>query len=332
MKRFWPILALSLCLLLSGCSSAERRAEAAGTAELRLGYMANLTHAQAVLGMADGSLERAAGVRIKPKLFSAGPPAITALLAGEIDVLYVGPSPAVTGYIRSEGQALRVVAGAASGGALFAVRPGVDPNHLDGARLATPGIANTQDVALRYRLAQQGLRPRERGGSVTVTPLPPAETLGLFARGQLDGAWVAEPWGARLEAEAGARIAIDERDLWPDRRFPTTLVVVATPYLKAHPDVVKRLLEAHVQMTDWINQNPDQARERLRDALAKLQGKALPEPVMAAAFARVDFLYDPMRPQVTEQARRAYDLGYLGARPPDLTGLFDLTLLEEVAP
>jgi NitT/TauT family transport system substrate-binding protein len=331
-KRWWLLMLIGLALVLSGCRPAGRRAEAGSSAEVRLGYMANLTHAQAVLGVADGSLQRAAGVKVTPKLFSAGPPAITALLAGEIDVLYVGPNPAVTGYIRSQGDALRIVAGSASGGAVFAVRPGVDPDKLDGARLATPGIANTQDVALRHRLAEQGLKPRERGGTVTVTPLPPAEILGLFARGQIDGAWVAEPWGARLEAEAGAMIAVDERDLWPDGRFPTTVVVVSKRYLEAHPDVVRGLLAAHVELTEWISQHPDEARERLRQALADLQGKALPEQVMAAAFARMEFLYDPMAAQVAVGADRAYELGYLGARRPDLSGLFDLTLLQEVAP
>ncbi|HWI53460.1 MAG TPA: ABC transporter substrate-binding protein [Symbiobacteriaceae bacterium] len=331
-KRLW-ILAIALALLAAaGCSPGSgRRAQPAPTV-LRLGYFANLTHAQAVLGLADGSLERAAGVPIRPKLFTAGPVAITALLAGEIDVLYVGPSPAVTGYIRSQGAALRIVAGAASGGAVFVVRPGVDPAHLDGAHLASPGIANTQDLSLRYVLEQQGLKPREKGGNVAITPVAPAEMLGLFARGQLDGAWVAEPWGARLVAETGARVAIDERDLWPDRRFPTTVVVASTAYLKANPAAVQGLLRAHADLTQFLREHPDAARGRLQSALAALQGKALPDAVMADAFGRVEYLLDPLPGAVQMQAQRAYDLGYLGARRPDLSGLFDLTLLEGVKP
>jgi len=319
-------------LAVAGCSPGSARREQPDPAVLRLGYFANLAHAQAVLGLADGSLERAAGVSIRPKLFASGPVAITALLAGEIDVLYVGPSPAVTGYIRSEGAALRIVAGAASGGAVFVVRPGVDPAHLDDTHLASPGIANTQDVSLRYLLEQQGLKPREKGGSVAVTPVAPAEMLGLFARGQLDGAWVAEPWGARLVAEAGARIAIDERDLWPDRRFPTTVVVASTAYLKANPSAVRGLLAGHVALTRLLQEQPDEARARLQSALAALQGKALPDAVMADAFSRVEYLTDPLPGAVQVQALRAYDLGYLGARRPELSGLFDLTLLEGVKP
>ncbi|HWI62193.1 MAG TPA: ABC transporter substrate-binding protein [Symbiobacteriaceae bacterium] len=327
MKRFWLILA-GLALLAAGCSPGAARREQPDPTVLRLGYFANLTHAQAVLGVADGSLERAAGVKIKPKVFASGPTAITALLAGEIDVLYVGPSPAVTGYIRSEGAALRIVAGAASGGAVFVVRPGVDPGKLDGTHLATPGVANTQDVSLRYLLEQQGVKPRERGGNVTVTPVAPAEMLGLFARGQLDGAWVAEPWGARLVAETGAHVAIDERDLWPDGRFPTTVVVASTAYLRANPQAVRGLLAGHTALTGWLREHPDDARTALQRALAELQGKPLPDQVMAAAFARVEFLADPLPDAVRVQAERAYALGYLGAREPDLAGLFDLTYLE----
>jgi NitT/TauT family transport system substrate-binding protein len=331
LRRIW-LLIIGLALLAAGCSPGESRRDHPDPTVLRLGYFANLTHAQAVLGVADGSLERAAGVKIRPKVFDSGPAAITALLAGEIDVLYVGPSPAVTGYIRSEGKVLKVIAGAASGGAVFMVRPGVDPQHLSGTRLATPGIANTQDVALRYMLQQQGLKPREQGGTVSVTPVAPAEMLGLFARGQLDGAWVAEPWAARLEAETGAQAALDERDLWPGHRFPTTVVVASTAYLKANPQAVKGLLAGHVALTQWIAQHPDEAKAKLRQALAALQGKALPEAVIAKAFARVEFLTDPLESAVHTQAMRAYDLGYLGARRPDLSGLFDLTLLKEVAP
>lgn len=330
MRRTWTLLMI-LLLLVSGCAAATGRSGKRSGA-LRLGYFANLTHAQAVLGVADGSLQRAAGVPIEAKVFPSGPTAITALLAGELDILYVGPSPAVTGYMRSEGTALRVVAGAASGGAVFVVRPGFDSTHLDGARLATPGVANTQDISLRYMLRTKGLKTREQGGSVRVTPATPADILGLFARGQLDGAWVAEPWGARIVADTGAKIAWDERDLWPNGRFATTVVVVSANYLQSNPDVVRRFLQGHVAMTRWIQAHPDDARVKLQAALAKLQGKPLPDKVMAEAFARVDFTTDPMVDSVSTQAARAYELGFLGARRPDLTGLYDLTLLREVAP
>jgi NitT/TauT family transport system substrate-binding protein len=332
--RRWLVLVL-VAWLVAGCVShaLPEQADPAGAAhELRLGYMPNLTHAQAVLGIHDGSLAEAAGVRIRPRLFTSGPALITALFAGAIDVAYVGPSPAVTGYVRSQGQALRIIAGAASGGAVLVVRPGVDPARLDGTRLATPGTANTQDVSLRHYLDGLGLRPRERGGTVTVTPLPPAEIMGLLARGHLDGAWVPEPWGAYLIREAGAGLVLDERDLWPGGRFPTTLVAVSTAYLQRHPEIVRGFLTGHVAITRWIQSHPEEARVRLQQALAALQGRALPDAVVADALSRIDFTIDPLPDAVAAQAQRAYDLGYLGARSPDLQGLFDLKLLKEVAP
>lgn len=215
-------------------------------------------------------------------------------LAGELDLLYVGPVPAVKGYIRSEGKALRIIAGGALGGAVFVTRKGVDPRNLVEARLATPGVANTQDVALRHLLAQRGLRTREQGGSVTVTTMAPADILTMFSRGQLDGAWVAEPWGARIVKETGAVIAWDERDLWPDRRFATTVLVASTDYLARHPDTVRGFLQGHVALTRWITTHPREARAYLQQGLAKLQGKPLPDDVLSAAFERVDFTTDPM--------------------------------------
>lgn len=329
MKRIVTVLLL-MAVVLAGCSTGRPAAARRHRGAMRLGYLANLTHAQPILGLADGSLEQAAGVKIEPRLFSAGPAAITALFAGEIDLLYVGPSPAVTGYVRSEGKALRIIAGSASGGAAFVTRQGFDAQSLAGARLASPGLANTQDVALRHLLSQHGLRTREQGGSVRVTPLAPADMLVMFGRGQLDGAWVAEPWAARLVKETGARVAWDERELWPDGRFATTVLVVAADYLEQNRETVRRVLEAHVSITRWIQAHPDEARVRLQQGLGKLQGKPLADDVMASAFSRLEFVADPMIDSVTEQANRAYRLGFLGATAPDLSGLYDLTLLKEV--
>lgn len=331
--RRWIWLLLT-ALLATGCTAglSGPSPDAAEAKEIRLGYFANLTHAQAVLGVAEGTFAKATGVKIAARLFPSGTTAIQALFAGELDLLYVGPSPAVNGYLRSEGKALRAIAGAASGGALFVVREGIDPTDLRGRRLATPGLANTQDVALRHLLAERNLKTREQGGDVTISPMAPAEILSLLARGQLDGAWVAEPWGSRLILEAGARLAFDERDLWPDRTFATTLLVAHPDFLRDHRDVVRRFLEAHTAITRSIQANPEEARRRLQSALTDLQGKPLPDPLLTEAMSRIDFRTDPMRASVEEQALRAYRLGLLGDSQPDLSGLYDLSLLQEVAP
>lgn len=331
--RRWICLLLA-ALLIPGCSASgpglSRRPDEPDV--IRLGYMANLTHAQAVLGVAESTFERTTGAKIVARLFPAGPAAIQALFASEIDLLYVGPAPAINGYLRSEGEAVRVIAGGASGGAVFVVREGIDPADLAGRRLATPGLANTQDIALRHLIEQGGWRTRERGGDVTLSPMASSEIFSLFSRGQIDGAWVAEPWGSRLIQESGAQLVYDERDLWPDRTFAATLLVVHPDYLKAHREQVVRFVEAHLALTRWLQTNPDEARGRLQTALADLQGRPLPDRLIAEAFSRIDFRSDPMTASVEEQARRASRLGFLGARQPDLSGLFDLSLLQEVAP
>lgn len=327
---------LLAALLLTACAPREEgegpAPAEAPPAAIRVGYMPNLTHAQAVLGVAEGTFARQTGLEVNGRLFPAGSAALQALFAGEVDLLYVGPAPALNGYLRSGGAALRVVAGAASGGSVFVLRPGVDPEDLRGTRLATPGIGNTQDAALRHLLAQEGWRTRERGGDVTLSPMAPAEILSLFSRGELDGAWVAEPWGSRLILEAGGVLAIDERDLWPDRVVPTTLLVVRPDFLRQHPEIVRRFLEAHVAITQEIERDPDGARARVQAALADLQGRPLSDELIAEAWGRIDFTSDPMADAVAEQADRAFAAGLLGARRPDLSSLYDLTLLQEVAP
>lgn len=328
------IALLLVVLLFAGCAASGEGPGQPGAPprEVRIGYMPNVTHAQAVLGVAEGTFARQIGAEVRPRLFTSGSAALQALFAGEVDLLYVGPAPAIQGYLRSDGAALRVIAGAASGGSVLVLRPGVDRHDLRGTRLATPGIGNTQDAALRYLLLQEGWRTRERGGDVAVSPMAPAEILTLFSRGELDGAWVAEPWGSRLILEAGGVLAIDERDLWPEGRVPTTLVAVHPDFLERHPDVVRRFLEAHAAITRAIQADPEGSRARVQQALADLQGRPLSDEVMASAWARIDFTWDPMPDAVAEMAGRAFAAGLLGARPPDLTSLYDLTLLQEVAP
>src|SRR5882762_3913513 len=211
---------------------------------LRVGYFPNITHAQALVGRANGQFEKTlgAGVQIEWKAFNAGPSAIEALFANAIDLTYVGPNPAVTGYVRSQGEAVRVIAGAASGGASLVVREGSgikSASDFHGKKVATPQQGNTQDVALRAWLRANGLKPREKGGDVQVLPITNADQFTLFLKGQLDAAWAPEPWAARLVHEAGGRIFLDERDLWPNREFVITDLIIRPKFLKEHPDVVK---------------------------------------------------------------------------------------------
>jgi NitT/TauT family transport system substrate-binding protein len=302
---------------------------------IRVGYFPNLTHAQALVGRANGQFEKAlgSGVQIEWKAFNAGPSAIEALFANAIDLTYVGPNPAVTGYVRSQGEAVRVIAGAASGGASLVVRQasGIKTaSDFHGKKVATPQQGNTQDVALRSWLRANGLKPREKGGDVQVLPITNADQLTLFLKGQLDAAWAPEPWAARLVHEGGGKIFIDERDLWPNRQFVITDLIVSPKFLKLHPDVVKNFLRVHVELTEWISKNPAQAKQLLNQQLQKDAGKALAPDVLDDAFSRMQVTYDPIRSALAKATQQAFEEGFLGRSQPDLSGLYDLTLLNEV--
>ncbi len=322
---------LVVAALAAGCA----RVPGPGTVALRVGYFPNITHAQAVVGVADGTFRRALGesVELQARVFNAGPSAIEALFAGQIDLTYVGPNPAINGYVRSNGEALRIVAGATSGGAVLVVRadsPIRTPADFRGKRIASPQLGNTQDVALRRWLQQQGLQPRERGGATEVMPVANPDILTLFQKKELDAAWVPEPWGARLVHEAGGRVFLDERTLWPAGRFVTAHVVARTAFLQAHPDVVRRWLEAHVELTRRFTADPASARLGLNDEIERLTGKRFSPEVLVDAWSRMTVTWDPVRDSLAQSADAAFRLGFLGDTPPRLDGIYDLRLLNEV--
>ena len=319
--------ALGALLLASGPADAGP--------SIRLAYFPNVTHAAALVGVGRGTFQQRLGnaAALETRTFSAGPALIEALFAGEVDVGYVGPSPAVNGYVKSKGQALRVVAGASSGGALFVVRPAAgihQPADLTGKRFATPQLGGTQDVALRHYLQQHGLAPADRGGTVQIIPTQPADAFTLFMRGEIDGAWMAEPWVSRLLVEGDGVVFVDERDQWPGRRFATTVVVARTAFLDAHPEVVRRMLEAHVESVDWINENPDEAAQIVNAEVERITSKGLPAAVVARALRNTDIVTEPLPETIQKAADAAFALGFLGDQKPDLTGLYALAPLGEV--
>jgi len=301
---------------------------------LRIGYFANINHAQAQNGLGTGDFQKELGdIKIETQVFNAGPSAIEALFANKIDVTYVGSNPAINGYIKSDGQGLRIIAGAASGGAVFVVRNDADINSaadFAGKKFASPQIGNTQDVALRSYLLKNGYKTTENGGNVTVIPVNNPDIVTLFLKKSIDGAWVPEPWGAKLVKEANGKILVDERDLWPNGKFVTAQIVVRTDYLKSHPDVIKKLLEAHVDETTWINNNKDQAAQAFNVQLEKLTGKTIPDDEFKDAFSRLEITYDPMKESLYKSANDAFELGFLGDKKPDLSNIYDLALLNQV--
>ncbi len=306
-----------------------------GQTVIHVGAFPNITHPQAMVGKSNGWFEKAMGpgVKIEWRSFNAGPSAIEALFAGAIDLTYIGPNPAISGYVRSNGEALRIVAGATSGGAALVVRndSGIQkPEDFHGKRVASPQMGNTQDVALRAWLIAHGMKSADKGGDVQVIPLANPDQLTLFLKRELDAAWAPEPWATRLIKEGNGRLFLDERTLWPNGDFITAHLIVRTEFLKQHPDLVKNWIRAHVELTDWINAHLTDAKKLLNQQIAKETGKALPEAVLQDAFGRLKATYDPLRPSLITAAKSAFDAGYLGRQMPDLSSLYDLSLLNQV--
>jgi NitT/TauT family transport system substrate-binding protein len=306
---------------------------------LRIGYFANLNHAQAVIGLNDGDFENTFtknGITVQPIVFNAGPSAIEALFASQIDVAYVGPNPAINGYVVSEGRDLRIISGASSGGAVFVVRndSGIkSAKDFAGKKFASPQVGNTQDIALRSYLLKNGYKTKENGGNVEVISTNLADIITLFLKKQLDGAWVPEPWGARLVKEANGKTFLDERSLWPNGKFVTANIIVRTDYLKNNPETIKKLLALHINETLWINSHKNNAIQLFDNGLKKLTDKTIPEDELKQALSRIDFTYDPIKNSLFKSARDAYNLGFLAKgqkQQPDLSGIYDWTLLNKI--
>jgi NitT/TauT family transport system substrate-binding protein len=314
--------------------SSSSQTAASTQAVIRVGYFPNISHPQALVGQAQNAFQKSLGpnVQVEWHPFNAGPAAIEALYAGVIDLTYIGPSPTINGYVQSHGAALRVIAGACSGGAGLVVRDGAGINtsaDFHGKRVASPQLGNTQDVALRAWLHSQGLKTIDKGGDVQVEPLPNPDQLTLFQRNSLDAAWAPEPWATRLIQEGHGRLFLDERTLWPDGEFVSAHLIVRTQYLQQHPFLVKAFLRTHVELTDWINAHPDEAKALINQQIKKDTGKALAPAVIDEAWSRLTPTYDPLRASLIHSAQESFDAGSIKSLP-DLSNLYDLTLLNQV--
>jgi NitT/TauT family transport system substrate-binding protein len=298
---------------------------------VRLGYFPNVTHATAIVGVSKGFFQNALGKdSLKTSLFNAGPAATEALFSNAIDASYMGPNPAINAYAQSNGSAIRIISGATSGGALLVVRPDINSAaDLKGKKVATPQLGNTQDVALRSWLAGQGLKTDTNGGGdVSVVPQDNSQTLQTFKTGTIAGAWVPEPWATRMVQQGGGKVLVDERSLWPNGQFVTTLLAVRTDFLNAHPDVVKELLEGAVDANDWMAANPADAQQIVDAGISVATGTNVGLPVVSAAWKNMTFTNDPIASSLAVSAQHAQDLGLL--QPIDLKKIFDLSLLNQI--
>jgi NitT/TauT family transport system substrate-binding protein len=251
----------AVTLVAAGCASSATGASGSGSGPvvLRLGIQANITHEPALVGLAKGFLAKNLGknVELKTTIFSSGTEETTAILAGQLDAAYVGPNPAINAWQKSNGTAIKIISGAASGGASLVVKKGISSaTQLKGKSLATPSLGNTQDVALRYWLKQHGVNTTPTGGGdVSIKPIKPNSAAVLeFASGQIDGGWEPEPYATEMVLAGGTRL-VNEASLWPSGKFVTTNLVVTQSFLKAHPSTVNGLLKGQIETNSYINAN-----------------------------------------------------------------------------
>jgi NitT/TauT family transport system substrate-binding protein len=326
-------LILTVALLAAACSGDDSGGggDAKGATTLRLGYFPNLTHATALAGIEKGIYARNLGeVKLQVSAFNAGPAATEALFSGAIDATYIGPNPAINAFIKSHGEAVRIISGATSGGAYLVTRPGItSAAQLKGTKVATPQLGNTQDVALRTWLAKQGLKTTpEGGGDVSVVPQENSQTLETFQSGQISGAWVPEPWATRLVQEGGGKVLVDERTLWPEGRYVTTQLIVRTEFLKNNPTVVENLLKGQIEANAFVNDNPDEAQKLVNAGIEKVTGKGLKPEVVSAAWKNLEFTDDPIASSLRTSAANAKALGFLD--DDKLDGIYELGPLNKL--
>lgn len=304
-------LVLVAAVAVAGCKGREKEEQPA----VRIGFFPNITHAQALLGFADGTFSKTFGSsgKVEKRVFNAGPAAMEALLAGELDIAYIGPVPAINGFVRSGGAAI-VIAGAAEGGSVLVARREAKVTQVGDLRdkkVAVPQLGNTQDLLLRELLRRAGLRDRTKGGTVTVVPAENPDILTLLARGQVDAALVPEPWGSRLVKETGAEVVVDNKDLWRGGKYPVTVVVVRREFFQQHPQLVAKFLAAHRHLTQRLQQDPAGSAKQVNAMLKELTGKALPGDVMATSLKRITFTGEVDRRVLRELAELMKREGYL---------------------
>ncbi|MEV5311331.1 aliphatic sulfonate ABC transporter substrate-binding protein [Streptomyces sp. NPDC052610] len=333
-----PLLALAACGYGSQAKDLDDVQVAAGAKKIdgldsvRIGYFGNLTHATALVGREKGFFQKElGGTQAKYATFNAGPSEIEALNSKSIDIGWIGPSPAINGYVKSNGTNLRIIGGSASGGVKLVVNPDKIKSLKDvkGKRIATPQLGNTQDVAFLNWVAEQGWKVDAQSGKGDVSVVRTDNKIApdAYKSGSIDGAWVPEPTASKLVAE-GAKVLLDESGLWPDEKFVITNIIVSQEFLKKHPKAVEAVLRASVATNRWINAHPDEAKAAANERLATDTGKPLPADVLDPAWKSVAFLDDPLAATLDAQAGHAVKAGLL--ERPDLKGVYDLTLLNKV--
>ena len=314
------IVLLSVLITLSSSDTTPEN-------KIRIAYFPNIGHAIPIVGIEKGFFEESIGdqTKIETRVFDSGPQAIESLFANSIDLAYVGPGPAINGFLNSDNHNVKILAGAASGGASFIVHPNSEINSVSdfaGKKIATPQIGNTQDVSLRHYLSENGLKPAEKGGSVIVYNISNPDIYTLFVKGDIDGAWVPEPWATILETELDGKRLFHEEELWPNKEFASVLLIANVDYVEKNPIIIANFLRSHYETVTWINTNPVETRIVFNNFLNSYLGQSLSDDVIDIALSNLVITADPKPNSIFSFAERADALGYLGRNGYDLSEIF----------
>ena len=295
--------------------------------KIRVAFFPSIGHIIPIVGLEEKIFEKGIGEekQIETKLFDSGPQVIESIFSGSIDIAYVGPGPIINGFLKSDGKDIKILSGAASGGASFIIQPnsGLESlENFDGKRIASPQISNSQDVSLRHYLESHGLKSVEKGGTVFVLNISNPDIYTLFAKGDIDGAWVPEPWATILVQELDGIRLFNEEKLWPNEEFASVLLIVRTEYLENNPETVQKWVESHEKTVTWINSNPNKSKSLFSNFLMDYMGKSLPTKIIDESFSNITITSDPIKNSVIIFAERADSLGYLGRSGYNLDGIF----------
>jgi len=297
------------------------------TDKIRVAFFPSISHAVPIVGIENDIFKENLTDKkmIEVKIFDSGPQVIESLFSNSIDLAYVGPGPIVNGFLKSNGNDLKILAGAANGGASFIIQKdsGLDSiENFQGKRIASPQISNTQDVSLRHYLSTHDLKPVEKGGTVFVINISNPDIYTLFAKGDIDGAWVPEPWATILVEELGGIRLFNESQFWPEKQFSSVLLIGRTNFIEQNPEIVEKWILSNEKTAQWINSNPDKTKMIYNEFMKGYMGKTFPKKVVDESFSNIEITSKPVKESVITFAERADSLGYLGRSGYDLNGIF----------
>lgn len=299
---------------------------------VRVGFFPNVTHAQALIGQANGTFQKEVGEEhnIEWSKFNAGPEEIEAILSGGLDIGYIGPGPAVNGYNVSDGE-IQIIAGASNAGAILVARKDADISNvkdLANKKVAIPQYGNTQDICLRGLLKDNGLSDKTKGGKVEIVQAKNPDIKTLLDEGKIDAAFVPEPWGSRLIKEVGAKVILDYNETWREGNYSIGLIIARKEFAEANPEIVENFLKAHIDASEFIKENDAEAKKIMNEQLYELTQKKLPEDVLDEAMKRVVITVNPEKESIKEIVELSYEAEYLREKP-DLSNLFNLQYLNK---